>query len=298
MKILGLSFGHAGGACDIAVKQALKGAMEAGGSDVAFLNTCNLTIDRCTGCGACDRIREKGGMSICVRKDDFPFVEDLIVEADAIIAAAPVYVLGPTGQFKNLVDRIGPSHDQSFLEKENERRRALGWTEEQMIPAKYFKKRPLALISVGGARTEGWTSMGLSGMYLLGFPMHMVPVDAINLYDMGDRLSPVLEDEMRIRLTEMGRYVAEEVQKAPAEMKWRGDREGICPICHCDQLTVRTGTTVECTVCGSIGTLKIVDGRIHVDYTQKELMRSRYRPGGDMEHCLEIKGFGEKGPAK
>ena len=29
--------------------------------------------------------------------------------------------------------------------------------------------------------------MGLSGMYLLGFPMHMVPVDAINLYGMGDR---------------------------------------------------------------------------------------------------------------
>ena len=30
MKILGLSFGHRGGTCDAAVKQALKGAMDAG----------------------------------------------------------------------------------------------------------------------------------------------------------------------------------------------------------------------------------------------------------------------------
>lgn len=78
-------------------------------------------------------------------------------------------------------------------------------------------------------------------------------------------------------------------------MQWHGDKEGVCPICHCDQLTVRDGTTVECSVCGSIGTLEVLDGKIHVIYPQKQLERSRYRPGGDMEHCLEIKSFVESG---
>lgn len=288
MKILGLSFGRRGGNCDIVLKQALLGAAGKKGAEISYINTCNLLIDRCTGCAACDKLREKGGMSLCVRKDDFPFVENAIIEADAIIAAAPVYVLGPTGQYKNLCDRLGPSHDQSFLLRENERRRELGWSEDKMIPAKYFKKRPLALISVGGARTEGWTSMGISGMYLLGFPMHMIPVDYLNAYAMGVRVNPVLDDALMSRLAKMGAYVADAVGRTAEEVEWKGDHQGICPICHCDQLTVRRGTTVECTVCGSIGNLRIESGNITVDYPSEELERSRYRPGGDMEHCLEI----------
>ena len=297
-KILGLSFGRRGGNCDIALKLALKSAMEHEDVDVSYINTCHLKIDRCTGCGACDKVREGGGMSICVLKDDFQFVENAIVEADAIIAAAPVYVLGPTGQYKNLCDRIGPSHDQSFLKKENERRRMLGWREDQMIPEKYFKRRPLALISVGGARTEGWTSMGLSGMYLLGFPMQMIPVDSLNLYAMGDIVNPVLDDGLVERLGNMGEHVVQSLQESPEEMTWKGDTQGICPVCHCNQLTVREGTMVECSICGSIGTLKIEDGDISVDYSETQLLRSRYRPGGDMEHCLEIKDMGSKAGKK
>ena len=142
MKILGVSFGRKGGNCDTALKLALKGAMESKEHEVIMINTCHMAIDRCTGCGACDKIRERGGMSVCARKDDFPALEELVMEADGVIFAAPVYVLGPTGQFKNFVDRIGPSHDQSQLMLENERRRGLGWPEKQLIPDKYFKKRP------------------------------------------------------------------------------------------------------------------------------------------------------------
>lgn len=292
MKILGLSFGRKGGNCDIVLKQALLGAMADRNAEVSYINTCHLKIDRCTGCGACDRVREKGGMSICVIKDDFQFVENALMEADAVIAAAPVYVLGPTGQYKNFCDRIGPSHDQSFLAEENKRRLELGWEMEKLIPEKYFKQRPMALISVGGARTRGWTSMGLAGMYLLGFPLHMKPVDALNVYGMGDRVCPVLDDELMQRLKKMGKNIAQAASMKPEQMVWKGDSEGICPVCHCDQLTVREGTTVECSVCGSIGTLFVEHGKIHVEYSAAEVQRSRYLPGGDMEHCLEIKEMG------
>lgn len=37
--------------------------------------------------------------------------------------------------------------------------------------------------------------------------MHMVPVDALNIYDMGDKVSPILDDTMRERLMQMGKNV-------------------------------------------------------------------------------------------
>lgn len=132
MKVLGLSFGRQNGNCDTVLKQALLGAQTAG-AEVEFLNTCNLRIDRCVGCGACDKVREKGGMSVCIHKDDFPFVEDLIMEADALIVAAPVYSIAPVGQYKNLCDKMGASHDRSALLRENERRREAGFSEDQMM---------------------------------------------------------------------------------------------------------------------------------------------------------------------
>ena len=287
MKVLGLSFGRSGGNCDIVLKQALLGAA-ATGAEVAYINTCRLKIDRCTGCGACDKVRDKGGMSVCTIRDDFPFVENAIFDADALIVAAPVYVLGPVGQFKNLCDRMGPSHDRGFLMKENDARRARGWDEDKMIDKKYFKDRPLGLISVGGARTEGWTSMGVSGLHLIGFSSQMIPVDAINGYGMGDRVNPAFDSALMDRLFKLGEHVGEAAKLTREQMNWMGDDEGICPICHCDQLTVRKGTTVECTVCGCIGNLRISEGKITVDYPPEQLARSRYSIGGVIEHSDEI----------
>lgn len=293
MKILGLSFGKKGGNCDIALKQALVAAKEVGNAEVSYINTCHLKIDRCVGCGICSANRDKGGMSMCIFKDDFQFVAEAIAEADALIVAAPVYVLGAPGQYKNLVDRIGPAFDYSYLVLENSARKERGCGEDELIPAKYMKNRPLALIAVGGAVTKGWTNMGLATMHPLGFPLQMVPVDALNIHSMLTRVSPVRDDKLVERLKSMGRHVANCLGKKREEMSWNGD-EGICPICHCDQLTVREGTTVECTICGSIGNLSVENGKIKVDYPEEQLLRARYRPAGDMEHCLEIKGYSAK----
>ena len=86
MKVLGLSFGRKGKNCDILVKEALFGA-QAKGAEISFINMMNLKIGHCTGCGACDKRRENGGPSRCVIKDDFPFVEDAILEHDLVRCA-------------------------------------------------------------------------------------------------------------------------------------------------------------------------------------------------------------------
>jgi multimeric flavodoxin WrbA len=290
MKVLGLSFGRKNGNCDMLLKQALLGAQSTG-AEVEYINTCNLKIDRCTGCGACDKVREKGGMSVCTKKDDFPFVEDAIMEADAIIAAAPVYSIGPVGQYKNLCDRMGASHDRCALIRENEHRRELGWDENKMIAPKYFKDRPLGLISVGGARTPGWTSLGVSSMHILGFSNQMIPVDAIDAYGMGDRVNPAFDQGFMTRLYQMGTNVGNALKLLREEIKWMGDSEGLCPVCHCNQLTIRKGTTVECTVCGMIGTLSVENGNVQVEYPEEQLQRSRYNLGGLIEHNDEIKSM-------
>ncbi len=286
MRVLGLSFGRKGGNCDIVVKQALLAAKDAG-ADVHFVNTVNLKLDRCTGCGACDRRRDKGGPSRCTIKDDFPFVENEILEADAMIVAAPVYVLGPVGQYKNLCDRMGPSHDRAFMTQENERRAKEGIP---LLDERLFKDRFVGFISVGGARTPHWTSFGVSGMHLLTFSMQMTVVDQIDLYGMGDRVNPAFHPELMERLASMGRNVMSCVGKPKEEAPWFGDEEGVCPLCHNKLLFVRDGTTrVECPVCGCAGTLSIDDGKVSVSYTEEELYHARNRFGGVEDHCNEIK---------
>ena len=297
MKVLGLSFGRKNGNCDLLLKQALTGAKSTG-AEVTYINTCNLKIDRCTGCGACDKVREKGGMSVCLLKDDFPFVEGAMMDADAIIAAAPVYSVAPVGQYKNLCDRMGASHDRSALIRENERRKELGWGEERMLDSKYFKNRPLGLISVGGARTPGWTAMGLSSMHIIGFSNQMIPVDAVDAYGMGDRVHPVFDKEFMERIYCLGKNIGDALKLPKEEVKWMGDNDGTCPVCHCNQLTVRDGVTVECSVCGMVGELQLKEGKIKVEFPKEQWERSRYRLGGLMEHNDEINSMKERFMAK
>ena len=287
MKVLGLSFGRKGQNCDILVKEALFGA-QAAGAEISFINMMNLKITHCIGCGACDRRREKGGPSRCVLKDDFPFVEDAILEADAIVIAAPVYVLGPIGQYKNLVDRLGPSHDRSVMEKVNAERIAVGKSGEELLDPRLFKDRYLGLISVGGARTEHWTSMGLPNMKLLSFSMQMRVIDEFNAYGMGDRVNPTFDEALISRINQMGRNLAETIGKPYDEAPWFGDKPGVCPHCHGSMLTLKSGTTVECPLCGMEGTLSLVDGEIKVEFSPEQQEHSRARFGGVEDHRVEL----------
>jgi len=288
MKVLGVSFGRKNKNCDVVTKQALTGIMEVcPEAQVEFINTVNLNITHCTGCSACGPRKEKHGNPLCVINDDFPFLANAIIDADVLIIAAPVYVLGPVGQYKNLADRMGPALDRAFLTKENERRAEL---KMESLDPRYFKDRVVGLISVGGARTENWTSFGLSGMHLLTFPMQMTVVDQYNLYGMGDRVHPAFDEALMARIFQMGKNVVSQFGVPKLEAKFFGD-EGICPICHCDILTIRGTTTVECPVCGTYGTLKVDGENVKTEFPQNEFERARLRYGGLLEHCEEIKSF-------
>ena len=172
LHVLGLSFGKKNANSDILCKEALFGAREAfPDAEIKFINTVRLKIDRCIGCGACSQGLEHGKDNKCVVKDDFQMVENWIRWADAIILAAPVYALQPVGQFKNLVDRYSCRHDTSAINWVlDKRRRGEMPGNPDDFPQERLRVKAVSYISVGGASTEDWTSMGTCSLHIFGFP--------------------------------------------------------------------------------------------------------------------------------
>lgn len=292
MKILGVSFGRRNKNGDILVKQALMAAKEAG-AQVKFINTMNMKIGHCTGCGACSRARDMGKQVKCVIKDDYLELENEILEADGIVVAAPVYVLAPTGQFKNFIDRFGPAHDRASILAEQKRRIEAGATE--LIDPRVLTDKYIAYISVGGAKTHNWVSLGLPNMALFGMSIAMKTVGQIDAYNMGTIVNPVLDDDLMERTSKLGAHLANSIGKPYEEVEWLGE-EGVCPVCHNSLLTVGRTTKVECPVCGIEGKLSVENDEVKVTFSEAEQKRARGTYAGLLEHHLEIQGFVSKIP--
>lgn len=94
------------------------------------------------------------------------------------------------------------------------------------------------------------------------------------------------------RMKTLGSHIVEALNAETEEerIRYRGDEQGICPVCHQDLLAVGFGgNKVECPVCGIEGTLDIVDGEIKVEFSEEQQNRSRLRDGGKWEHSNEIR---------
>lgn len=287
MKILGLSFGRKMKCSEILVKKALMGA-ETAGAEVSFLRTVNLRIDHCVGCGACSAGMRAGKQIKCVIKDDYHIVEEAILDADAIIVAAPVFALAPVGQYKNFLDRFGPAHDRMAVEAEQEKREKQG---SEPLDPRCLKRRLISYISVGGANTQNWVSYGLSGMHILGISLWMKPVGHIDAYNMGQTGSPILDKDLMDRAYNLGKHMANAEGQDADSVAWMGE-EGTCPVCHLNNITMTGTTTVECPLCGISGKLVVDGDKVRVDFPPEQQARSRYTRAGLQEHYLEIGGMG------
>ncbi|EOQ40076.1 flavodoxin family protein [Butyricicoccus pullicaecorum] len=293
MYILGLSFGRKMGNTDILVKEALFGAREAEpDAEIKFINTNRLKIDRCIGCGACSGSLEKGGDNDCIIKDDMQMVEDEIRKADCLIVGAPVYVLQPVGQFKNLVDRFSCRHDVSAINWVLDKRRAgQAPGDPDAFPQERFKRRTVSYISVGGATTKNWVSMGTATMHLFGFPAMMKVVGNYDAHHMGTTGNPVLDEKLMSDIHEMGKQTALAYHKKDEEIEWFGET-GTCPVCHQNLLMMNGTTTVECPICGIEGKLSVDGDRVKVTFSEQQQARARGTFAGLREHTVEIQGFG------
>lgn len=89
-----------GGNSDVLCDEVLKGATSKGHSvQKVFLK--DKKINYCTGCGYCNTIDQNG----CSQKDDMAEVLELMIDADVIVLATPVYFYTMCGQLKTFIDR-------------------------------------------------------------------------------------------------------------------------------------------------------------------------------------------------
>ena len=285
MKILAISMGRHEHNCDIVAKHALIAAKEAG-AEVKFVNTMDMTIGHCTGCAACSKLRDNGKQIKCILKDDYLSLENDVLEADGILLVTPVYALAPTGQLKNFIDRFGAAHDLAAATEEQKKRKANG--AKELLDERLFKAKYVAYISVGGAHTQNWVSLGLPNMYMFGMSTGMNVVGQLDAYDMGHRTNPVLDQPFLKKVADLGIHLVESIGKSREEIAWMGDK-GVCPVCHNQFITLTETTEVECPLCGIKGELTLKDGKVNVTFSEKEQQRARNTLNGLYEHYYELK---------
>lgn len=88
----------------------IKGAQEAGHSVVRF-DSAFKNVHPCVACNKCGMNGE------CVFKDDFEFIRNNIVDADAVVFATPMYYFGISAQIKAVIDRFYAINGQIHVPK-------------------------------------------------------------------------------------------------------------------------------------------------------------------------------------
>ncbi len=260
MRILGLHCGRRMGNSEVLLKEALMGAEEASGAETEIVRLMDLTIKPCTGCEACTKQRSRGEEMTCVQKDDHAsFLMEKLVQCDALILSTPVYMLTPPGFLKMITDRV-------FRLARDRMKPMVG-----------------ALICVGGT---DWVNLALP-LGNLCMPRKVKLVDQ-QLVTYATRPGQVvLDGKAMADARRLGRRVGEAMGLPIEEVRYMGEGEEACPLCHSNLLRLR-GKFVECPICDVKGKLEMKGGEISVVYDDEELERSRWGESGTRRHYREI----------
>ena len=101
MKILLISGSpHKAGTTSVLIKAFSKGA-ESAGHEVYHFNAWEKEVHPCIACEKCH-----SAVSACVFRDAFDEIRDMLIEADAVVFASPIYYYGLTAQLKAVIDRF------------------------------------------------------------------------------------------------------------------------------------------------------------------------------------------------
>jgi multimeric flavodoxin WrbA len=245
MKVLALNGSvRKNGNSEILLKQALMGA-EAEGAEVEILRLSDYKIGPCQGCGLC-LFRE----NVCQVKDDTAEIFARVAAADGIILGAPCYFLELTAVVKQLIDRC--------------------WI---LSHNKIGKPRKPASVIVPYA-TRGWIPYIFMQANILFSVMNLVKINQAAVCTQG--ISEVVLDQDAIDLADrMGREIAVAVKEK--DFTYRGE-EGICPGCNDWLLRVlRDRETIECPTCGMRGRLRVVGGKVKVEFDERSLDERRFK---------------------
>lgn len=278
-KIVAFCAGKRNGNTETYVKIALEQA-KAMGCDVELirLNECDLRP-----CKACPTYPcAVKGPDGCILKDDARWLLEKFIDCDGFIMASPVWALAPAGVVSDFRDRIfGPKCDVASWE--------LYGTPEWMRGRTQY--RPGALISVGGALTENWTSLGLATLYTTTFSSQINVIDHLNIHGVADPGEALVHEDYVMRAKYLGQNLAHAVNHPELDWtkKYLGEtpEEEACPGCHNSLLIAKPGRDyVECAICGRVGSISMQDGKMRFVWPEDD--GDRLTVMGKFKHMREI----------
>ncbi|MBN2568074.1 MAG: flavodoxin family protein [Deltaproteobacteria bacterium] len=203
------------GNCEILVKEVCRNIEE--DHTLKMIRLHDLDIKPCRACYRC--IFDNP----CPIDDDFKVIIESLVEADAVIIAAPTYILGPNASVKLFVDRGLQFY--SFL--------------NQM-----YEKPGITITVAGMAGKEGYTKMALSII------AHFMGLDVKeNAQFVGSSPGEVL---LNNKNKEMAAHLGRILFDGGYEVK---QRDHVCPVCFNDTFQFFPDDRIRCTVCNNVGTI-------------------------------------------
>ncbi|KUG19109.1 MAG: flavodoxin family protein [Methanomicrobiaceae archaeon] len=84
---------------------------EEDGVEITKIALDEVNLNPCRGCNACETLNR------CVQRDYMDVVHDLLIEADCIILASPIFCMGLASQAKALVDRAQVFRSRKYVLK-------------------------------------------------------------------------------------------------------------------------------------------------------------------------------------
>lgn len=237
------------GNCEVLAREALAGAMEAGADTLKMLRLTDLHLEPCTGCLVC----AIGGRP-CPLDDDLDFLLDQAEDADALIVAAPVYILGPVAPVKLVLDRM------------------LIWTSRREwaeTPAK-----PAVTMTVGGLAP--WRGAALPFNNALALSLGGQLQGWADCYAPGPG-EVMLQPDVLEQARALGRQLFVEKPLPPPP--------GACPTCGSDFFRME-GAQAVCPICGQTGTLISDEGEICIRFAPPD-PQGRWTRAGLYKHVQE-----------
>ena len=197
-----------------------------------------------------------------------PFLAEKLGESEALILGAPAYDLMAPGFVTMISNRILGAGKQ-FREQ--------------------CAKRPKigAMITLGGT---DWTNMVLPVTYnsLLMFTANsLVLVDQFLENYVPAVGQVVLRDKAIARASKLGRNVGEAMKLPANRVKYLGDEEETCPLCHQNLLQIK-GKAVVCPICDIEGSIALERENLKITFTGEWLRKRRFGEWGEQKHLREI----------
>lgn len=278
MKVIAISGGTKNGSNDSMAKEALMGAKEQG-ADIEFIRLLDLNLKPCTGCVACVGSLMQGGNGDCVIKDDFPWLENKLLDADAVIWVNPIFEKGAPAIFKIVQDRMcGPAHDTGINIVAG---KIAEHTGKSGPDPRKMKTLLTSFISVGGSdwNTRVSCDMNLAAMS----PMWKVIDDVVFEW----AKSIIVQDEKVATCHEVGANIAKACKDVD-NAKYLGD-PGVCSCCHSRNFFIHKDGTAECEVCGIKGRLVLDGGAPKFEFPQEQYEHAHTLVPGKMKHMDDIR---------